>query len=141
MSSCPSLARSWVNSTSHVFAAGDPRVAAEARRPAFLLHECADRGRLRHADHLERKEAFHGLDPLSELSRARREAAPGTGASAGPDQLAHQWRKCRRPVKTMAMWWRSATSIAISSRMEPPGWMIAVTPAWAAIWMPSGNGK
>ena len=45
------------------------------------------------------------------------------------------------PVKTMARWWRSATSIAISSRIEPPGWMIAVTPAWAAIWIPSGNGK
>ena len=26
------------------------------------------------------------------------------------------------------MWWRSATSMAISSRIEPPGWMIAVTP-------------
>ena len=31
--------------------------------------------------------------------------------------------------------------MAISSRIEPPGWMIAVTPAWAAIWMPSGKGK
>ena len=41
----------------------------------------------------------------------------------------------------MARWWRSATSIAISSRIEPPGWMIAVTPAPAAAWMPSGNGK
>ena len=49
--------------------------------------------------------------------------------------------KWRRPVKTMAMWWRSATSMAISSRIEPPGWMIAVTPAPAAAWMPSGNGK
>ena len=45
------------------------------------------------------------------------------------------------PVKTMARWCRSATSMAISSRMEPPGWMIAVTPAEAASWMPSGNGK
>ena len=52
-----------------------------------------------------------------------------------------QCRKCRRPVKTIARWWRSATSIAISSRIEPPGWMIAVTPAPAAAWMPSGNGK
>ena len=39
------------------------------------------------------------------------------------------------------MWWRSATSIAISSRMLPPGWMMAVTPACAATWMPSGKGK
>ena len=46
-----------------------------------------------------------------------------------------------RPVNTIARWCRSATSIAISSRIEPPGWMIAVTPALAATWMPSGNGK
>jgi hypothetical protein len=32
-------------------------------------------------------------------------------------------------------------SIAISSRIEPPGWMIAVMPAAAAAWMPSGNGS
>ena len=56
-------------------------------------------------------------------------------------RLERQCLKWRRPVKTIAMWWRSAASIAISSRMLPPGWMIAVTPAWAAIWMPSGNGK
>ena len=52
-----------------------------------------------------------------------------------------QWRKWRRPVNTIARWWRSATSIAISSRIDPPGWMIAVIPALAAIWIPSGNGK
>ena len=61
----------------------------------------------------------------------------GGCAAGGPGQ----WRKWRRPVKTIARWWRSATSIAISSRIEPPGWMIAVTPAWAASWIPSGNGK
>ena len=66
-------------------------------------------------DHLEREQLFHRVEP--------------------------QWRKWRRPVKTMARWWRSATSIAISSRIEPPGWMIAVTPAPAAAWMPSGKGK
>ena len=70
-----------------------------------------DGRRLGHADHLER------------------------------EQLLHQCRKCRRPVNTIARWCRSASSIAISSRMEPPGWMIAVTPADAASWMPSGNGK
>src|SRR5450759_5109821 len=57
------------------------------------------------------------------------------------DERTGQWRKWRRPVKTMARWWRSATSMAISSRIEPPGWMIAETPAWAAIWIPSGKGK
>src|SRR5205809_294231 len=32
-------------------------------------------------------------------------------------------------------------SLLIASRSEPPGWMIAVTPARAATSMPSGNGK
>ncbi len=53
----------------------------------------------------------------------------------------HQWRKWRRPVKTIAMWCRSATSIAISSLIEPPGWMMAVTPRSAASWIASANGK
>ncbi len=41
----------------------------------------------------------------------------------------------------MAMWCRSATSMAISSRTEPPGWMMAVTPRSPASWMASANGK
>src|SRR2546427_808717 len=39
------------------------------------------------------------------------------------------------------MWLLFAVSIIIASRSEPPGWMIAVTPARAATSMPSGNGK
>src|SRR5438132_552092 len=39
------------------------------------------------------------------------------------------------------MWFLFAVSIIIASRSEPPGWMIAVTPARAATSMPSGNGK
>src|SRR5207248_1703148 len=46
-----------------------------------------------------------------------------------------------RPVKSIAIRWRFAVSIIIWSRIEPPGWMIAVTPARAATSMPSGNGK
>src|SRR5437667_195885 len=34
-----------------------------------------------------------------------------------------------------------AVSIIIASRSDPPGWMIAVTPARAATSIPSGNGK
>jgi hypothetical protein len=64
---------------------------------------------------------------------------PEAGTRLG--SMTGQWRKWRRPVNTIARWCRSATSIAISSRIEPPGWMIAVTPALAAIWIPSGNGK
>ena len=35
--------------------------------------------------------------------------------------LSVQWRKCRTPVKTMAMSASSAAAITSSSRMEPPG--------------------
>ena len=41
---------------------------------------------------------------------------------------AHQWRKWRRPVKTIATPASSAAATTSSSRIEPPGWMIAVTP-------------
>lgn len=34
-----------------------------------------------------------------------------------------------------------AASITSSSRMDPPGWMMAVTPASAAVMRPSANGK
>ena len=85
-----------------------------------------ERRRLGDPDHLEREQLLH------RTSSCRSERG-------GP--AAHQCRKCRVPVKTIARWWRSATSIAISSRIEPPGWTIAVTRPGAAIWMPSGNGK
>src|SRR2546425_1168177 len=39
------------------------------------------------------------------------------------------------------MWLLFAVSIIIASRSEPPGWMIAFTPARAATAMPFGNGK
>ncbi len=45
------------------------------------------------------------------------------------------------PVSTMAIWCSSTALITSSSRMEPPGWMTAVMPAWAAASMPSRNGK
>ena len=61
--------------------------------------------------------------------------------SAGPAAEPPQWRKWRRPVKTMARWWRSAISMAISSRTLPPGWMMAVTPRSAARAMASPKGK
>ena len=66
-----------------------------------------DRGGLRDADHLQREQLLH---------------------YGRPTLITDQWLKCRLPVNTIARWCRSATSIAISSRMEPPGWMIAVMP-------------
>ena len=93
--------------------------------PVAAAHEARrrDRRRLGDAHHLEGEQLFHrGLRGLESVRRV-------------------SGRKCRRPVKTIARWCRSATSMAISSRIEPPGWMIAVTPAPAATWIPSGNGK
>ena len=52
-----------------------------------------------------------------------------------------QWRKWRSPVKTMAMPCSSAASITSASRIEPPGWTTASTPASAAASSPSRNGK
>ena len=45
------------------------------------------------------------------------------------------------PVKTMARPALSAASITSLSRIEPPGWMIAVAPASAAASRPSAKGK
>ena len=45
------------------------------------------------------------------------------------------------PVKTMARPRSSAAAITSSSRIEPPGWMTAVTPASAAAIRPSAKGK
>ena len=45
------------------------------------------------------------------------------------------------PVKTMAMPASSAAAITSASRIEPPGWITAVTPASAATIRPSAKGK
>src|ERR1700746_964131 len=50
---------------------------------------------------------------------------PSLGDTAGARHNA-QWRKWRRPVKTIVAPACSAAAITSSSRFEPPGWMIAV---------------
>ena len=69
------------------------------------------------------------------VSDGLRGGAQAVGAPTG------QWRKCRLPVKTMAMPRSSAAAITSSSRIEPPGWIIAVAPASAAAISPSANGR
>src|SRR3546814_6450771 len=62
----------------------------------------------------------------------------------GSDELAHvsrQWRKCRIPVKTIASPASSAAAMTSLSRMETPGWITAVAPAYTAASNPSTNGK
>ena len=52
-----------------------------------------------------------------------------------------QCLKCRRCVNTMQIPAASAASTTSWSRIDPPGWMIAVTPASMPSCGPSGNGK
>jgi len=47
---------------------------------------------------------------------------------------------CRCPVKTIATPYSSALAMASASRIEPPGWITAVTPALAHTSSESGNG-
>ena len=68
-----------------------------------------------------------------------RERRPGSHHRAR--LIRAQCRKWRRPVKTMAAPARSTASITSASRFEPPGWMIARTPASSASCGPSANGK
>ncbi len=90
---------------------------------------------------MNRADAIAAASVTRTISRARNCSIGSSGRGPADRRRGRQCRKWRRPVNTIARWCRSATSIAISSRIEPPGWMIAVTPALAAIWIPSGNGK
>ena len=58
-----------------------------------------------------------------------------------PLVLLIQCLKTRHPVKTIAMLCSLAAWMTSSSLMDPPGWMIAVTPALAASSTPSLKGK
>src|SRR5262249_43959728 len=51
-----------------------------------------------------------------------------------------QCRKCRPPVRTIAIPNWSAAATTSSSRIEPPGWMTAATPASATTSSPSRKG-
>src|SRR5439155_7020405 len=61
--------------------------------------------------------------------------------AAADDEHAHQWRKWRTLVKTMATPCASAARMTSSSRVLPPGWMTAVAPAASASSSPSAKGK
>src|SRR5207244_3300403 len=61
--------------------------------------------------------------------------------AAADDEDAHQWRKWRTPVKTMATPCASAARMTSSSRVLPPGCTTAVAPAAIASSSPSAKGK
>ena len=68
--------------------------------------------------------------------------AEAGAAQAGIDaEDAHQWRKWRVPVSTMAMPCSSAAAMTSSSRTLPPGWITQVAPAATTTSRPSRNGK
>src|SRR5690606_1763014 len=69
------------------------------------------------------------------------DAKAGTPQPWIDSEYAHQWRKCRAPVRTMAIPRSLAAAITSSSRMLPPGWMTHVAPASATTSRPSRNGK
>ena len=91
----------------------------------------------------------HGVSPesfcdaLFEAVRRYGGAVSGNGLFWRPPLRLHaaQCRKCRWPVKTMAMPRSSAAAITFGSLTLPPGWMAAVAPASAAASRPSGKGK
>src|SRR5262249_1275272 len=57
------------------------------------------------------------------------------------EQPGHQCLKCRRPVKSIAIWCSLQAAIVSGSLRLPPGWMTALIPAFAAMSIPSRNGK
>ena len=59
---------------------------------------------------------------------------------AGHHHGAHQCRKCRSPVNTIASPSSSARAMICSSLIRPPGCTTTATPADAAASTPSGNG-
>ena len=63
----------------------------------------------------------------------------GRIAWSGSD-LAHQWRKCRVPVISIAPPTASTAATTSASRIEPPGWANAVTPAARQTSTASANG-
>src|SRR3954466_4051735 len=87
-------------------------------------------GRARHDDEIAGADDTRVADPR--LVRPARAVALDAG---------HQWRKCRRPVKTIATPAASAAATTSPSRLDPPGWTIALTPASIASAGPSANGK
>ena len=68
---------------------------------------------------------------------------PGGGrTSPGRRPGRAQWRKWRSPpAMTIAIPASSAAAITSSSRIDPPGWTTAATPASASTSSPSGKGK
>src|SRR4051794_12568480 len=120
----------------------DPRAHHVGRRRAGLL----ERG----DQHLERAPRLVvGRQPLGRAAGDPDVRAGAHDARVADDRLPRrarpvaldQWRKCRRLVKTIATPASCAAATTSSSRTDPPGWMMARTPASIASAGPSANGK
>ena len=82
-----------------------------------------------------------GVDARCASAGSRPDIAdvPRTHPWSGGD-LAHQWRKCRVPVISIAPPTASTAATTSASRTEPPGWANAVTPAARQTSTASANG-
>ena len=65
----------------------------------------------------------------------------GDGPPPPPPICFPLWRNTLQPVYTMAMLCSLAASMDSWSLMLPPGWIMAVIPAYAAVSTASLNGK
>ncbi len=97
----------------------------------------------------EAEVAGDGLAPVLRYLAAVHEhaqwvAAAAVGGAEHPDHVEGggpaQWRKWRRPVKTIDAPASSQAAMTSPSRFDPPGWISAVAPAPIAASGPSGNG-
>ena len=80
--------------------------------------------------------AAQSLHPVGHLG-----PDPGGHRFAVEQDGAHQCRKCRSPVMTIARPAPSAAAITSASFTEPPGWTTAVTPASANTSEAVGEGE
>ncbi len=87
------------------------------------------------------EEAGEQGDDREAGQRTSSQAAGGSDGIRTGSVATSQCRKCRRPVKTIEAPALSTAATTSASRFEPPGWMIARTPAASASCGPSANGK
>src|SRR2546430_4530374 len=145
-----------------LFRSDAPRVVgAEREQPPGVRQQNEKRvsGRMGNAERVHGGAVLRRVPELSRRGEGRQVGEQGAeGDAQGRDvrraldvrvrrelvaqaRRVRQWRNCRRPVSTIARSCRSAAAITSASFTEPPGWMIARTPAWAASSTPSGEGK
>ena len=96
------------------------------RCPRRRRRRCA-RLRLGRGAGIARRHQHFG-DARGRRRTSRRARARGRRRRRSDQDIAHQCRKCRMPVNTIAMSCSSAAAMTSASRLEPPGWITARMP-------------